>query len=165
MVNEIIELVGNYDFPTRILLSSTGPIFNQGSLKKYSPSTRSLTTLRMALTSTTGLRFKVLLDYLRLISNPDSEEGDEALRSVINIPNRYIGRKFMQELEEFSAKKNFHLYQGLKSMGIDLPYVRKNVKELIGFLDPLIDYANNMTPSEIIGTLRSGLDYDRYCFR
>jgi DNA helicase-2/ATP-dependent DNA helicase PcrA len=97
-----------------------------------------------------------------LISNPDSAEGDEALRSVINIPNRYIGRKFLQELEEFSAKKNLHLYQGLKQMGIDLPYVRKNVRELIGLLDPLIDFHSNMTPSEIIGTLRSALDYDRY---
>ena len=48
-------------------------------------------------------------------------------------------------------------------MGIDLPYVRKNVKELIGLLDPLMDYHRNMAPSEIIGTLRSGLDYDRYC--
>ena len=105
---------------------------------------------------------KVLLDYLRLILNPDSEEGDEALRSVINIPNRYIGRKFVQELEEFSSKKSLHLYQGLKSMGIDLPYIRKNVKELINLLDHLIDYAGNMSPSEVIGTLRSGLDYDRY---
>ena len=38
----------------------------------------------------------------------------------------------------------------------------KNVKELIGFLDPLIDYAPNMNPAEIIGALRNTLDYDRY---
>ena len=65
----------------------------------------------------------------------------QAIIDIINIPNRYIGRKFIQELEEFSNKKNLHLYQGLRSMGIDLPYVRKNVKELIGLLDHLIDYA------------------------
>jgi DNA helicase-2/ATP-dependent DNA helicase PcrA len=35
---------------------------------------------------------KVLLDYLRLIVNPDSEQGDEALMSVINVPNRYVSR-------------------------------------------------------------------------
>jgi DNA helicase-2/ATP-dependent DNA helicase PcrA len=47
-------------------------------------------------------------------------------------------------------------------MTIDLPYVRKNVKDFINFLNPLIDYANNLTPSEVILLLRDQLDYDRY---
>ena len=105
---------------------------------------------------------KVLLDYLRVISNPDSEKGDEALLSILNIPNRYIGRKFMQELEEFSNKRGLHLYEGLKSMPVELVYVRKNVKELIKFLDPLIEDSENLEPSELIGLLRVTLDYDRY---
>ena len=103
-----------------------------------------------------------LLEYLRVISNPDSEEGNEALKGILNVPNRYISRKFVTELEEFSDKRKIHLYQGLKEITIDLPYVRKNVKEFIAFLDPLIDYAPNMNPAEIIGVLRNSLDYDRY---
>ena len=103
-----------------------------------------------------------LLEYLRVISSPDSEEGNEALKGILNVPNRYISRKFVQELEEFSDKRKIHLYQGLKEITIDLPYVRKNVKEFIAFLDPLIDYAPNMNPAEIIGVLRNSLDYDRY---
>jgi DNA helicase-2/ATP-dependent DNA helicase PcrA len=55
-----------------------------------------------------------MLDYLRLIANPLSEEGDEALVGIINIPNRYIGKKFTKELEEFSTKRGIHLYEGLK---------------------------------------------------
>ena len=31
---------------------------------------------------------------------------------------------------------------------------------MMGLLDPLMDYHLNMAPSEIIGTLRSGLDYE-----
>ena len=62
----------------------------------------------------------------------------------------------------FQAKRIFTFTRGLNPCGIDLPYIRKNVKELIGLLDHLIDYAVNMVPSEIIGALRSGLDYDRY---
>jgi len=102
------------------------------------------------------------LNYLRLIADPNSEEGDESLLSVINIPNRYVSRKFTKELEEFANKKKIHLYEGLKSIGIDLPYVRKNVKEFISFMDPLIDYSNNLTPAEVINLLRTNLDYDRY---
>jgi DNA helicase II / ATP-dependent DNA helicase PcrA len=105
---------------------------------------------------------KVLLDYLRVISNPDSEKGDEALLSILNIPNRYIGRKFMQELDEFSEKRGLHLYEGLKSMPVELVYVRKNVKSLIKFLNPLIEDSENLEPSELIGLLRVTLDYDRY---
>lgn len=105
---------------------------------------------------------KNLLDYLRVIHSPDSDVGDEALLSIINIPNRYLGRKFTQELEQFSVKKGLHFYEGLKSMPIELPYLRKNVKELTGLLDSLIEEALNYEPSEMINLLRISLDYDRH---
>jgi len=103
-----------------------------------------------------------LLDYLRLINDPDSEEADEALKSILNVPNRYISRKFVQELAEFSSKTNVHLFEGLKSMPVDLPYIRKNVKDFISFINPLADYAPNLEPSEVIQMIRGQLDYDRF---
>jgi DNA helicase-2/ATP-dependent DNA helicase PcrA len=78
------------------------------------------------------------------------------------VPNRYISRKFLQELAEFSDKTNVHLYEGLKSMPVDLPYVRKNVKDFIRFISPLADYASNLEPSEVIAMIRTQLDYDRF---
>jgi DNA helicase-2/ATP-dependent DNA helicase PcrA len=97
-----------------------------------------------------------------LIVNPDSEEGDEALRTIINVPNRYVSRKFLQELTDFSNGKNVHLYEGLKTMPVDLPYVRKNVREFIAFIDPLVDYAPNLMPAEVLQMLRNQFDYDRF---
>jgi len=105
---------------------------------------------------------KILLDYLNLISNPYSEQGDEALQSIINTPNRYIGRKFMAELDEFQSCSDLHLYEKLKAIPIELPYIRKNVKEFIKFMDPLIEDAENLEPAELIQLLRVSLDYDRY---
>ena len=105
---------------------------------------------------------KLLLDYSNLISNPYSEQGDEALASIINIPNRYIGRKFMAELDEFQSGSDMHLYEKLKAMPIELPYIRKNIKEFIKFMDPLIEDAENLEPAELIQLLRVSLDYDRY---
>lgn len=105
---------------------------------------------------------KVLLDYLRFIHHPNSDEGDEALRSIINIPNRYIGKTFMTGLDEFAGKRNVRLYQGLKAMPIDVPYLRKYIKEFIELIDPLIQDANQLEPAEIIHILRDGLDYDRF---
>ena len=105
---------------------------------------------------------KILLDYLRFINNPKSDEGDDALRCIINIPNRYIGRRFINELEEYSGKKDVHLYPGLKSMPIAVPYLRHNVRKFIGLIDPLIRDAKKIEPAEMIFLLREGLDYDRY---
>ena len=105
---------------------------------------------------------KLLLDYSNLISNPHSEQGDEALRNIINVPNRYIGRKFMSELDEFQSGSDIYLYEKLKAMPIELPYIRKNIKEFIKFMDPLIEDAENLEPAELIQLLRVSLDYDRY---
>ena len=96
---------------------------------------------------------KILLDYLRVISNPNSDDGNDALVNILNVPNRYIGRKFIQELKDFSSRRGVHLYEGLKSMEIDLVYVRKNVREFVAFMDPLIDDAGNLMPSEVIQLL------------
>jgi DNA helicase-2/ATP-dependent DNA helicase PcrA len=105
---------------------------------------------------------KLLLDYLSVISNPYSEQGDEALGNIINVPNRYIGRKFMAELDDFQSGSDMHLYEKLKEMPIELPYIRKNIKEFIQFMDPLIEDAENLEPAELIQLLRVSLDYDRF---
>jgi len=105
---------------------------------------------------------KILLDYLRLISSPDSVMGDDALLSIINVPNRFIGKKFTQELDTFALKNDIHLYQALKAMSIDVPYLKKNIRELAEFLDELIVQAQILEPSELIQIIREGLDYDRY---
>lgn len=105
---------------------------------------------------------RIMLDYLRVISEAESEGGDDALVNILNVPNRYIGRKFIQELKNFALKKDAYLYTALKSMPMMLPYLRKNVKEFIGFLDPLIDDAENFEPAELINLIRVSLDIDRY---
>ncbi|MRR08354.1 MAG: ATP-dependent helicase, partial [Deltaproteobacteria bacterium] len=102
---------------------------------------------------------RILLDYLRFIVNPNSEEGDEALKSIINVPNRYIGRKFMGELDEFQPGSGLHLYEKLKSLPIELSYIRKNVREFIQLIDPLIADAESLHPAELIQLLRTALDY------
>jgi DNA helicase-2/ATP-dependent DNA helicase PcrA len=105
---------------------------------------------------------KILLDYLRFIAAPNSDQGDEAFKSIINVPNRYIGRKFIAELEDFRPGSSMHLYEKLKAMPIELPYIRKNVREFIQLIDPLIEDAGNRHPSEVINFLRVTLDLDRY---
>ncbi len=105
---------------------------------------------------------KILLDYLKVIDNPNSEEGDEALKSIINIPNRYIGRKFISELEAFSIQNDKNLWDGLNFMTVEVPYLRHNVRVFTEILKPLIRDSPKMNPAEVIAVLRESLNYDEF---
>ena len=162
LVNEINELVGQRGYAYKDIAVLYRANFQSRVVEE------TFAQMKIPYYIENGLNFyqrsevRYLLDYLRLINDPDSEEGDEALRSILNVPNRYISRKFIQELAEFSNKTNVHLYEGLKSMPVDLPYIRKNVKDFISFISPLADYAPNLEPAEVISMIRSQLDYDRF---
>ena len=105
---------------------------------------------------------KVLLDYLRLINDPNSEDGDEALKSVINIPNRYIGAKFIADLEEYADQEGKHLYEALKVMPIAVPYLRKFIREFRGVVQGIINDVNNIEPADLIQLLRDLTGYDKF---
>lgn len=105
---------------------------------------------------------KILLDYLRLINNPESSEGNEALKSVINFPNRYIGKAFVADLEKFAESRNLHLYPALNKIPVHISYVKHFLKQFREFMTPLIKDKSRMSPAEMINILRTGLDYDKY---
>ena len=104
---------------------------------------------------------RVLMDYLRFIDDPYSDEGNEALLSIINIPNRYFGKTFIKELQEEAVKKGISLYETLKGFQTSVYYLRKGIREFISLMDFLIE-EDNKEPSGLIQILRSALDYDRY---
>ena len=88
--------------------------------------------------------------------------GDGLSESQKALPNRYIGRAFVEELTGYAGLKKLHLYQALKVMRIDIPYVRRYVREFISIMEPLIKDAKQIEPAEMIGVLRAVLDYDRF---
>jgi len=104
----------------------------------------------------------VLLGYLRFIDNPDSDEGDDAFRKIINVPNRYIGKTFISELEKHATQKDVHLYQARKTIRIQIPYLKKYIKQFVEIIDTLIRDKSQLEPGEMIGILRETLEYDRF---
>ena len=106
---------------------------------------------------------KILLDYLRLIHDPGSVEGDDALKNVINAPNRYMGKKFMAELEDYAQHENHnHLYDALKRKPVVVPYLKHNIREFIKLIDSLMQRKDKAEPAEMLMMLRETLDYDRW---
>ena len=105
---------------------------------------------------------RCLLDYLRVIHAPDTDEADEALMRILNVPVRYVSNKVKDQLRVYCRERGIHYYQGLKSMIIAMPYVRKLIKELAEFMAPLIENADTLEPVQVIQQIRTIFDYDRY---
>lgn len=101
---------------------------------------------------------KILLDYLRVIMDPDS---NEALLNILNAPVRYVSNALKSQLKEYCQDRNIHLYQGLKSGNLGSAFVQKNIKTFIEIMDPLIAQ-DTLSPSEVLVHLRSKLDFDRF---
>jgi len=132
-------------YPEEAFLQNKIPFYIQGGQNFY-----------------TRREVKILLDYLKVINNPDSDEADDALLNILNAPVRYISNKSKSELKEFCSKKGIHLYEGLKVTRFDTPFIRKNIREFIAFMDAMIESVDTFRPSELIKFLRNDLDYDRF---
>jgi len=102
-----------------------------------------------------------LIDYVRLVKEPNSDVGDEALKRVINVPNRYAGRSFVTELEQYAITNGLRLYEALRSLPIQLPYIKRNIKAFLAMMDPLMGLGEH-EPADVISLLRETLDYDKY---
>ncbi len=162
VVSEIMSLVSEYDFSHKDIAI----LYRANAQSRVIE--EALSQAEVPYHIENGINFyqrfevKVLLDYMRLIINPNSEEGNEAFRSVINVPNRYIGLRFISEVETYADEHDLYLYDGLKQMPVTVPYLKGYVRDFIALIDPLIKDAVKMEPCELIYILREGLDYDQF---
>ena len=162
LVNEIQELVWNRGFHYKDIAVLYRANFQSRVLEEAFSQHKIPYKIENGLGFYTRPEVKKLLDYLRVISDPNSDAGDEALIAISNVPVRYISRKVITQLEEEAASKGVHLYEALKAFRADTPFIRKNIKELTSFLEPLTQLALTLQPAEVINLLRNTLDYDRY---
>ena len=162
IVNEIRDLTGTKGYRTKDIAVLYRANCQSRSIEEVFSKHRIPYHIENGLNFYQRYEIRILLEYLRFINNPLSDEGDEAFKSIINTPNRYIGRSFMTELESWADQRDVHLYEGLRTMKIEIFYVRKYVREFISKIDPLIRDSKQIEPAEMIGILREALDYDRF---
>jgi DNA helicase-2/ATP-dependent DNA helicase PcrA len=161
IVTEIIDLIENRSFNYKDIAILYRSNFQSMPLEEALVKRKIPYRIEKGIPYTMRKEIKTMLDYLRLILDPDSEVGDEALRSIINIPNRYISKKIFSDFSKCAESKGLYIYTALKSIPILLPYIRSNVMKMFELLDPLIADAESMGPAEMISLLRGVLDYDR----
>jgi DNA helicase II / ATP-dependent DNA helicase PcrA len=93
---------------------------------------------------------KDIIAYLRLVQNPNDAVS---LRRVINVPQRGIGERSLDELTRWSREQGVNEYQALRLLadssesGAELPFSARTVKVLAGFavmLEKLIERSREL---------------------
>ena len=83
--------------------------------------------------------------------------------NILNVPVRYVSNAIKDQLKEYSRHRGIRLYRGLQSMIIMVPYVRKLIKEMLAFMDPLIESAEYLeTGAGHSRQIRTTFDYDQF---
>lgn len=162
VVNEMIDLVNRRGYEFRDIAVLYRANFQARVLEEILSEHEVLYKVESGVSFFERYEVRGLVDYLRLIHNPHSDEADLALRNIVNIPNRYVSRAFLNELEAYSIDKGVHFFQALKTVPIRVPFLKHNLMGLVKFLSPLIKEADTMKPLEAIQVLRGSLDYDNF---
>jgi len=104
----------------------------------------------------------ILVQYLVLIYEPDTFDGDDALKVIINVPGRYISHRFIDDLESFAEKNGLHLYPALKIVPVSAQYLQKNIEAFTALIDRLVKAKYWMEPAGLLEHLRDELNIDKY---
>ncbi len=108
---------------------------------------------------------KDLLAYLRLAVNPDD---DQAVRRVLNVPNRGIGAQSMEIIETYATERDCRLFAVLREIEYDqsLPLrAREGVVRFVHIVDQLAEKATSAPLASLIATLLDEIGYRDYVRR
>ena len=108
---------------------------------------------------------KDILAYLKLIVNPNDEI---ALKRIINVPPRGIGKRTVQFLEEFSRKNGITMFQAVQ-LATEQPMLSSAItNRLKGFLDTInrfSELSKTMDAYNLTKLIVEELDYLEYLRR
>ena len=105
---------------------------------------------------------KCLLDYMRVINAPGTDEADEALLNILNVPVRYVSNKVKDQLRDYCRQRGIHCYEGLSRWSSRFRSFASWVKEMVAFMDPLIEQSETLEPVQVNSKIRTTFDYDRF---
>jgi DNA helicase-2/ATP-dependent DNA helicase PcrA len=103
---------------------------------------------------------KDIICYLRLIND---EKDDEAWDRIANVPNRYFGNVFKEEVARYSALRECSLYEGMLAFPRRKEWRYKNsIDTFESVIRKCKAVDGRYKVSTIIEMLRKGLEYDEF---
>lgn len=102
---------------------------------------------------------RIIIDYLRIICKPDELESFESFWKIINVPNRYIMKKMIEELRSQVKGKRL---KGITSSEIPSNWEDWRREIMIKFIDQLKSFSKDDSLSELVKKIRRGFALDEY---
>jgi DNA helicase-2/ATP-dependent DNA helicase PcrA len=111
---------------------------------------------------------KDIIAYLRLIQNP---YDTVSLLRIINVPQRGIGQRSLDELTQWARSQGVPEYRALRLLAaskdteVDLPFSSRTVKVLVGFaamLENFIEKSRELNLVELFDLVVEGSGYKQY---
>jgi Superfamily I DNA and RNA helicases len=114
------------------------------------------------LSGTNFLQRKEILDltaYLKVIQN---QSNNEAIKRIINIPNRYLGNVFINSIDTYAERNNISIYDSLVDSPVVLQkkYWERNAFDLWNLIKQLLE--KNLSPAKLIRETISMTKYYEY---
>jgi DNA helicase II / ATP-dependent DNA helicase PcrA len=103
---------------------------------------------------------KDMIAYLQLI---EDENNDEAWDRVVNVPNRYFGNVFKQEVAEYARKNKCSMYEAMTNFPRRKEWrYKKGIEEFELVIKKCKSVSGRYKVSTILETIRNILKYDDY---
>lgn len=100
-----------------------------------------------------------ILAYLRILDDPNDAE---AIRRVINVPTRYLGKAFMQKAEEYARKSGLSLLDALGNCPEASQYRYRNVRDFLWCIAQLLRLVDDRSPAQMVAEVRRVTGYDSW---
>lgn len=98
-----------------------------------------------------------ILAYLRILEDPDDEE---AIRRVINVPTRYLGKVFLERAREYTARTGLSLYRAVKECPEASMHRYRGVRDFVRCIEHLKRDMAYLTPAQMVQLVRTVTRYD-----
>jgi DNA helicase-2/ATP-dependent DNA helicase PcrA len=158
VINKIKELSANkYDYKNIAILARTN-----AQLQKFEDE---LTRVAIPYNIVEGKSYHelpeilLLINYLSLAYN---QNDDEAFKYIFNKPNRWLGKEFLNEVENNAKQKNISLFYSMFSIGRRNWRFKNGIKEIEEVIHHISKPNSYVNVKNMIKYLRKHLKLDEY---
>lgn len=100
---------------------------------------------------------KDMLAYLRLSQNPDD---DMSLERIINTPNRFLGKSFIDSLKNYANTNDISLFEALNRCPLSKEWRYQGARNLYAMINQMHEF--NGTTHQTLNFIRKVTDYDSW---
>jgi len=102
---------------------------------------------------------KDMLAYLRILEDPNDEE---AIRRIINVPTRYLGKVFLDRVRDYASRQGVSMLKAVRECPEGLQHRYRGVRDFIRCIDHLKRDMAYLTPAQMVQLVRTVTQYDEW---